>query len=187
MVYIAYFTELILQICDYAQKRRIWRESCKYALDENFHCHFCFRRKAAKFCHPEWGVGIFTEITVRYFDERSRSRSEDNPFWFCSPVMQYDVWWSPVRRVLVCYQPSWAIGPILALVAGHKGKSQSHTSGGRAQVYRTTALTSTEIIRNTMSCSCLVLTWIYRVHEKQTMDLCLGSLWGWCNVCISGK
>ena len=32
MVYIAYFTELILQICDYAQKRRIWRENCKYAL-----------------------------------------------------------------------------------------------------------------------------------------------------------
>ena len=52
MVYIAYFTELILQICDYAQKRRIWRENCKYAFDENFHCHFCSRRKAAKFCHP---------------------------------------------------------------------------------------------------------------------------------------
>ena len=46
------FTELILQICDYAQKRRIWRENCKYALDDNFHCHFCSRRKAAKFCHP---------------------------------------------------------------------------------------------------------------------------------------
>ena len=52
MVYIAYFTELILQICDYAQKRRIWRENCKYALDENLHCHFCSRRMAAKFCHP---------------------------------------------------------------------------------------------------------------------------------------
>ena len=52
MVYIAYFTELILQICDYAQKRRIRRKNCKYALDKNFHCHFCFRRKAAKFCHP---------------------------------------------------------------------------------------------------------------------------------------
>ena len=52
MVYIAYFTELILQICDYAQKRRIWRENCKYALHKNFHCHFCSRRKAAKFCHP---------------------------------------------------------------------------------------------------------------------------------------
>ena len=52
MVYIAYFTELNLQICDCAQKRHIWRENCKNAFDENFHCHFCSRRKAAKFCHP---------------------------------------------------------------------------------------------------------------------------------------
>ena len=52
MVYIAYFTELILQICDYAQQRRIWRKNCKSAFDENFHCHFCSRRKAAKFFHP---------------------------------------------------------------------------------------------------------------------------------------
>ena len=53
MVYIAYFTELILQICDYAQKRRILRENCKYAFDEKFHGHFCSRRKPAKFCHPD--------------------------------------------------------------------------------------------------------------------------------------
>ena len=52
MVYFAYFTELILQICDYAQKQRICRKNCKYALDGNFHGHFCPRRKAAKFCHP---------------------------------------------------------------------------------------------------------------------------------------
>ena len=39
MVYIAYFIELYLQIC-------------KYALDKNFHGHFCPPRKAAKFCHP---------------------------------------------------------------------------------------------------------------------------------------
>ena len=44
--------ELILQICIYVQKRRIWRENCKHALDESFHCHFCSRRKAAKFRHP---------------------------------------------------------------------------------------------------------------------------------------
>ena len=56
MVYIAYFTELDLQICDYAQKQRICRENCNYALDENFHDHFCPRRKAAKFCHPGPGV-----------------------------------------------------------------------------------------------------------------------------------
>ena len=52
MVYIAYFTELNLQICHYAQKRRICRENCKYSNDENFHGHFCPWRKAAKFCHP---------------------------------------------------------------------------------------------------------------------------------------
>ena len=40
MVYIAYFTELILQICDYAQKRRICCENCKYVLDENSHAIF---------------------------------------------------------------------------------------------------------------------------------------------------
>ena len=50
--YIANFTESNLQICGYAQKRRICRENCKYALDENFHGLFCPRRKAAKFCHP---------------------------------------------------------------------------------------------------------------------------------------
>ena len=66
MVYIAYFTELILQICDYAQKRRIWHENCKYALDENFHCHFCSRRKAAKFCHP--GIGQNSDLIVQLQD-----------------------------------------------------------------------------------------------------------------------
>ena len=54
MVYIAYFTELNLQICDNAQKRRICRENCKYAFDENFHGHFCPRRwlpSSATLCH----------------------------------------------------------------------------------------------------------------------------------------
>ena len=55
MVSIAYFTELNLQICDYAQKRRICCKNCKYAFDENFNDHFCPRRKAAKFCHPGHG------------------------------------------------------------------------------------------------------------------------------------
>ena len=36
MVYITYFTD---QICDYAQKRRICPENCKYWLDENFGDH----------------------------------------------------------------------------------------------------------------------------------------------------
>ena len=44
---------IFLQICDYAQKRRICRENCKYALDERFHGHFCPRRKPAKSCHPD--------------------------------------------------------------------------------------------------------------------------------------
>ena len=51
MVYIAYFSELNLQICDYEQKRRICRENSKYALDKNLYGNFCARRKAANFCH----------------------------------------------------------------------------------------------------------------------------------------
>ena len=54
-VYIAYVTELILQICDYVQKRRIFRENSKYVPHENFCGHFCPRQKAANFCHPgQW-------------------------------------------------------------------------------------------------------------------------------------
>ena len=57
MVYIAYFTELNLQICDCAQKARICGENCTYVPYENFPGHFCPRRKAAKFCHPDtWNV-----------------------------------------------------------------------------------------------------------------------------------
>ena len=36
MVNIAYYTEFNLQICNYAQKRRICRENCNYALDKIF-------------------------------------------------------------------------------------------------------------------------------------------------------
>ena len=73
MVYIAYFTELNLQICDFALKRRICH-ICKYALDENFHGHFCARRKAAKFCHPahtckSYSICTYSFITCRLFDE----------------------------------------------------------------------------------------------------------------------
>ena len=35
LVYIAYFTELNLQICDYAQKQRICRENCEYGIEGN--------------------------------------------------------------------------------------------------------------------------------------------------------
>ena len=51
-VYIAYHSELNLQICIYEQKRRIYRENSKYLLDENSYGHFCPRRMAANFCHP---------------------------------------------------------------------------------------------------------------------------------------
>ena len=68
MVYIAYFTELNLQICDYAQKRRICRENCNFAFDENFHGHFCPRRKAAKFCHP---VQIWSGVTDALTDSHT--------------------------------------------------------------------------------------------------------------------
>ena len=66
MVYIAHFNELNLQVCDYAQKRRICRENCKYALNENFHGHFCPRRKAAKFCHPVQCLSYHTELTEEW-------------------------------------------------------------------------------------------------------------------------
>ena len=29
-------------------------KNCKYALDENFHGYFCPRRRASKFCHPDF-------------------------------------------------------------------------------------------------------------------------------------
>ena len=49
----AYYTELSLQNCNNAQKRRICRENSKYAPDENFCGHFCPHRKAATLC---WGA-----------------------------------------------------------------------------------------------------------------------------------
>ena len=76
----AYFTELILQICNYAQKRRIWCENCKYAHDENFHSHFCSRRKAAKFCHPDQGknhnVYVY-EVKVESESEKGKAKFEN--------------------------------------------------------------------------------------------------------------
>ena len=64
MVYIAYFTELNSKTWDYAQKRRICRENCKYALDERFHCHFCPRRKPAKSCHPGIWLNKLFSLTL---------------------------------------------------------------------------------------------------------------------------
>ena len=75
MVHIAYITELNLQICNYVQKRRICRENCKYAFDENFHGHFCPRRKAAMFCHPDGNICIYflSESIHMFFDKEPAS------------------------------------------------------------------------------------------------------------------
>ena len=53
LVYIAYNIEMNWQIYNYAPKRRICRENSKYAPDEIYCGHFCPRRKAANFCHPD--------------------------------------------------------------------------------------------------------------------------------------
>ena len=45
MLHIIYISNL--QICNYALKRHICHENCKYAPDKNFCCHFCPHRKAA--------------------------------------------------------------------------------------------------------------------------------------------
>ena len=52
MEYIAYYTELNWQVCNYAQKGHICRKIIEYASDKNLYGHFCFRRKAANFCYP---------------------------------------------------------------------------------------------------------------------------------------
>ena len=45
MAYIAYYTELNLQIYNDAQKRRICRENRKYALDKNFMAIFALAER----------------------------------------------------------------------------------------------------------------------------------------------
>ena len=53
IVDIANYSELNLQICNYAHKRRICREKkSRYTLGKRFYGHFCPRRKGANFCHP---------------------------------------------------------------------------------------------------------------------------------------
>ena len=76
MVYIVYFTELNLKICDYVQKRRIFCENCKYALDERFHGHFCPRRKPAKSCHPELTQQYIIDGTMVLYSFRVDNRRQ---------------------------------------------------------------------------------------------------------------
>ena len=92
MVYIAYFTELNLQICDYAQKRRICRKNCKYALDENFHDHFCPRRKAAKFCHP--GFDSFFSLNFFTLERTFLIDSSLTPSFFSATIEE--------KRLMFC-------------------------------------------------------------------------------------
>ena len=68
MVGIANYTELNLQICNYAQKRRICHKKRKQAL-EKFLWSFCPRRKAANFCQPDPNDGIHQ--TMLSFDSLS--------------------------------------------------------------------------------------------------------------------
>ena len=65
-VYIAYYTEIDLQICNYAQKWRICRENSKYAPDK-FCGHLCIRRKDANFCHPVRGDQMFYSFSFSVF------------------------------------------------------------------------------------------------------------------------
>ena len=62
VVYIAYYTELDLQICNYAPKRRI----CRVYSNENFCGHFCSRRKAANFCHSVYKEFQNSPATLRH-------------------------------------------------------------------------------------------------------------------------
>ena len=68
MVYIAYYAELNLQICNYVQKRRIHiHENNKFAPDEIFFGHFWPRQKAANFCHPGLGCNHPLNSHSSYF------------------------------------------------------------------------------------------------------------------------
>ena len=69
MVDIAYYTELNLQICKFVRKRRNCCENSTYALDEKICDHFCSRRKAANFCHPD--VKAFCRTPISLIQGRS--------------------------------------------------------------------------------------------------------------------
>ena len=75
MVFIAYFTELILQICDYAQNDAFEAKIVKKTLDENFHCHFRSRRKAAKFCHPAKYKSSDQSTVSKHIGQRADNKS----------------------------------------------------------------------------------------------------------------
>ena len=82
MVCTAYYTELILQICNYMQKWCIVAKK-KQVLDKSFYGYFCPRRKAANFCHPA--------------PHMERTLGEKNP----------DMLWYIQTTVLMCRFRTW--------------------------------------------------------------------------------
>ena len=79
MVYSAYFIELNLQICDYAQKRRICRKNCKYAFGENLkleHTLFCreLRFVAIHALFWRFNIGYFNELNLQICNYAQKRR-----------------------------------------------------------------------------------------------------------------
>ena len=66
MVYIAYYTEINLQVSNYAQKQRICCENSEYTPHENLYGHFCSRGKAANFCYPGSHYRHRMPSTIKY-------------------------------------------------------------------------------------------------------------------------
>ena len=102
VVYIAYYTELNLQLCNYAQKRRICRENS----NENFYGHFCFRRKA-NFCHS-----VNKEFRNSHATLRHKPKWPLNWLYFVRKVQDF-VLHHPMRKHLLPWKKK---------VGGHKWK-----------------------------------------------------------------
>ena len=103
VVYIAYYTELDLQICNYSPKRRI----CRVYSNENFCGHFCSRRKAANFCHS-----VYKEFRNSHATLRHKPKGPLNWLYFVRKV-QDCVLQHPMRKHLLPWKKK---------VGGHKWK-----------------------------------------------------------------
>ena len=86
--------KLNLQVCNYAQKRRICRKNSEYAPDENSYAHFCSRRKADNFCQPE--------LALRFLSSFSQNRQNIS---FATSFGHYRVeFWSRSIQLLVQFR-----------------------------------------------------------------------------------
>ena len=103
VVYIAYYTELDLQICNYARNRRI----CRVYSNENFCGHFCSRRKAGNFCHS-----VYKEFRNSHATLRHKPKGPLNWLYFVRKV-QDCVLQHPMRKHLLPWKKK---------VGGHKWK-----------------------------------------------------------------